>query len=63
MVVLVHLNTSYGCFCTTLAELRICNKDPTAHKAYNINSLTLNRKILLTLAYIEGGKSGPRVNP
>lgn len=44
----IGLNTAYGCFHTATAEVRGCNRIPTAHKANNIYHLALSRNHLLT---------------
>lgn len=45
---LIHLCITYGCFCTTMAELYSSNRDPPDHKAQHIYYLALYRRNLLT---------------
>lgn len=44
----IHLGIVCGCFHAAMAELSICNRDRLSCKAWNIHSLTLHRKPLLT---------------
>ena len=48
-VIFIHLGIVRGCFCTAMAELGSCDKDPQDHfpRRWKYYSLTLYRKILL----------------
>lgn len=50
-----------GCFCTTGAELKRCDRDDTIHKAKNICCLTVQRKCLL-MPGLEGRPWGESVS-